>query len=194
VGPDKQPVQMTQEFVNSVIGNAIPPNYFAAIEKGYQDCIEKGPLIGHPIERVRMVVLDGNTHPVDSSEYAFRICTHFAFRQGFFHGNPGLLEPIMDVEVITPTEFQSAVVSLINKRRGTITNSGMDAALVTIHAEVPLAFMFGYSTDLRSVTEGEFAMEYKQHSLVPQDRLQAIVEEYKKKNEQETRREQKDKK
>uniref|UniRef100_A0A6B2KYZ3 Elongation factor G, mitochondrial n=1 Tax=Arcella intermedia TaxID=1963864 RepID=A0A6B2KYZ3_9EUKA len=190
---DGQP--MLREFVNSVLGNSIPPNYIPAIEKGYEDCLEKGPLIGHPIERVRMILLDGAHHAVDSSEYAFRICTHAAFREGFMRGNPGLLEPVMSVEVTAPTEFQPSLVTLINKRRGQVSNSTIDGTTVVVEADVPLALMFGFSTDLRSITEGkgEFAMVYKNHSLVPRDRLDGIIEEYKRKAEKDAKRDAKDK-
>jgi len=194
-GSTEPPKPLLREFVNSVLGNNIPPSYIPAIEKGYEDCLEKGPLIGHPLERVRMILLDGAHHAVDSSEYAFRVCTHAAFREGFMRGNPGLLEPVMDVEITCPTEFQPSVVTLINKRRGQIINSTIDGPIVVVEAEVPLALMFGYSTDLRSISEGkgEFSMTYKTHRLVSRDRTEQIVEEYKKKAQREARREQKEK-
>jgi len=184
------PVQLNREFVNSVMGNNIPPNWIPAVEKGYLECLEKGPLIGHPIERVRMILLDGAYHPVDSSEYSFRLAATGAFNSAFLNAEPTLLEPIMEVECTSPIEFQGLIVTLINKRRGTITNSTMDGVLVRIEAEVPLALMFGFATDIRSVTEGkgEYAMTYKQHVFVPQDRLDQIVEEYRKKNRQEENR------
>jgi len=182
--PGQLPKSLLREFVNSVVGNNIPPNYIPAVHKGYEDSLDKGPLIGHPIERVRMVLLDGAYHPVDSSEYAFRTASHGAFREAFMKGDPGLLEPIVDVEVTCPNEFQASIVTLINKRRGQIINSTIDGSIVTIEAEVPLALMFGYSTDLRSVTEGkgEYAMTYKCHRLVSSDRLQAVIEEYRRKD------------
>jgi len=131
-----------------------------------------------------MILLDGAHHPVDSSEYAFRIASVGAFRESFLNAEPGLLEPIMDVEVTSPTEFQSSIVTLINKRRGQILNSTIDSSIVSIDAEVPLALMFGFSTDLRSVSEGkgEYAMTYKNHRLVPRDRLDQVVEEYRRKD------------
>jgi len=182
--PGEVPKLLLREFVNSVVGNNIPPNYIPAVQKGYEDSLERGPLIGHPIEKVRMILLDGAHHPVDSSEYAFRIASTGAFRDSFLNAEPGLLEPIMDVEVTSPTEFQSSVVTLINKRRGQVLNSTIDASIVTIDAEVPLALMFGYATDLRSVSEGkgEYAMTYKCHRLVPRDRLDQVVEEYRRKD------------
>eukprot|EP01123_Difflugia_compressa_P004004 TRINITY_DN15332_c0_g1_i1.p1 TRINITY_DN15332_c0_g1~~TRINITY_DN15332_c0_g1_i1.p1 ORF type:complete len:745 (+),score=149.51 TRINITY_DN15332_c0_g1_i1:233-2236(+) len=192
---DEEPKPLLSEFVNSVVGNNIPPNYIPAIEKGYQDCLDKGPLIGHPIERVRMIVLDGAYHAVDSSEYAFRLCSHGAFKEAFMKANPGLLEPIMDVEITAPNEYQPSIVTLINKRRGQILNSTIEGTVVRVEAEVPLALMFGYSTDLRSATEGkgEFSMTYKKHYLVPKDRLDGIIEDYKRKAEREAKREAKEK-
>jgi len=178
------PQLLLREFVNSVIGNNIPPIYIPAVQKGYEDSLDKGPLIGHPIERVRMVLLDGAFHAVDSSEFAFRTASHGAFRDAFMKADPSLLEPIMDVEVISPTEFQASIVTLINKRRGQILNSTIEGPIVTIEAEVPLALMFGYSTDLRSVSEGkgEYSMTYKCHRLVPRDRLDSTIDEYRRKD------------
>eukprot|EP01126_Amoeba_proteus_P026237 TRINITY_DN25_c0_g1_i4.p1 TRINITY_DN25_c0_g1~~TRINITY_DN25_c0_g1_i4.p1 ORF type:complete len:518 (-),score=121.17 TRINITY_DN25_c0_g1_i4:120-1673(-) len=178
------------EFVNDVIGNNIPPQFIPAIEKGYNDMLVKGPLIGNAVDRVRMVITDGGYHVVDSSEYAFRNATHLAFKEAFMKGDAGLLEPIMILEAVVPIEFQSSVITTINKRRGTITNATIDGQMVTLEADVPLALMFGYSTELRSCTEGkgEFTMEYKHHKLVSADRLQAIIEEYKKKAEAEEKR------
>lgn len=189
----EHPVQLTSEFVNSVLGNNIPPNYIPAIEKGYNECLEKGPLIGHPIERCRIILLDGAYHAVDSSEYAFRLCTQHAFRDAFLKADPGLLEPVMTVEASCPAEFQSLIVTLFNKRRGTITNSTISGPMVVIEAEVPLALMFGFATDIRSVTEGkgEYSMTYKHHALVSKDRLDGIVEEYRKKSAQDAAREKK---
>jgi len=181
---------LTKEFVNSVMGNNIPPNYIPAIQKGYEDMQQKGPLIGNHVDRVRMILLDGAYHAVDSSEYSFRNCTHLAFTEAFLKASPCLLEPIMNIEVQCPVEFQSQVLTTLNKRRGTVTNATIDGAMVVIEAEVPLALMFGYATELRSASEGkgEFSMEYKQHKLVSGDRLQGVIEEYRKRNAAEEKR------
>jgi len=178
------------EFVNHILGNTIPPNYIPAIEKGFNDMLAKGPLIGHPVDRVRMTITDGAWHSVDSSEFAFRNCTHLAFTEAFMRAEPGLLEPIMNLEIQCPLEFQSQAISTLAKRRGTVTNSTIEGQIVTIEATVPLALMFGYATELRSATEGkgEFAMEYKQHDLVSKDRVAGIVESYKKKAQAEEKR------
>jgi len=169
--------EMNKEFVNSVLGNNIPPNYIPAIEKGFEDMLAKGPLIGHPVERVRMIILDGGYHAVDSSEYAFRQATQQAFTEAFSRAGGTLLEPIMFLEVVVPLEFQTAIIGTINKRRGNITNAIIDGPMVTVEADVPLSQMFGYTTDLRSSSEGkgEFSMEYKEHKIVPRDRLQVLI-------------------
>jgi elongation factor G len=187
VGEDEE---LQTEFVNSILGNTIPPNYIPGIEKGFNDMLSKGPLIGHPVDRVRMILLDGAYHAVDSSEFAFRNCTHIAFTEAFMKAEPTLLEPVMSIEIQCPLEFQSAAISTLTKRRGTVSNAYIDGQLVTIEAEVPLALMFGYATELRSATEGkgEFAMEYQSHKLVPRDRLPGIIAEYKKKQQAEEKR------
>jgi len=177
------------QFVNGLVGQNIPPNYVPAIQKGFEDAIAKGPLIGNPIERLRMVLTDGDHHPVDSSELAFRICTHYAFSEAFKEGSPTFLQPIMDVEIRTPSEYQQAVISTINKRKGSINNSLLDGPMVTLHAEVPLANMFGYASDLRSVTEGkgEFAMEYLKHDFVQVQEKNKIIEQHNKNKPEETK-------
>jgi elongation factor G len=182
--------ELNKEFVNSVMGNSIPPNYIPAIEKGFEDMLSKGPVIGHPVDRVRLIILDGAYHAVDSSEYSFRQATHQAFTEAFQRAEATLLEPIMALEVVVPLEFQTAIIGTINKRRGNITNAIIDGAMVTIEAEVPLALMFGYTTDLRSSSEGkgEFSMEYKEHKNVPRDRLQPLIDASKKKSQAEEKR------
>jgi len=188
--PIEESENVNKEFVNSVMGNNIPPNYIPAIEKGFEDMQSKGPLIGNHVERVRMVLLDGAVHAVDSSEFAFRNATHGAFTEAFMKASPTLLEPLMNIEIQCPIEFQSPVLTTLNKRRGTVTNAAIDGAFCVIEAEVPLALMFGYATELRSASEGkgEFTMEYKCHQPVSSDRLQGIIEEYKKRNEAEEKR------
>jgi len=174
------------QFVNKLVGQNIPPNYVPAIQKGFEDSCAKGPLIGNPVEKLRMVITDGDHHPVDSSEFAFRLCTQYAFSQAFMEGGPTLLQPMMSVEIRTPTEYQQSVLSTVNKRRGTILNSVIEGPFVTLYAEVPLANMFGYASELRSVTEGkgEFAMEYLKHDFVSNQDKEKIVEQYNRENKQ----------
>jgi len=178
------------EFENAIVGANVPPNYVPAIEKGFQDVTDTGSLTNHPVTGVRMVVTDGGFHPVDSSEMAFRICSNLAFREAFKNANPQILEPVMTVEITIPAEFQGVVISQINKRKGVILETIAESDFVTFICEVPLNNMFGYSTDLRSVTQGkgEFVMEYKKHAPVSKDAEESIIQYYKKKKEEQAKK------
>jgi len=158
------------EFVNQVKGGVIPTEFMTAIDKGFRSCLEKGRLIGFPILGMRITVNDGKHHPVDSSERAFTQAAIGAFKQAYSDAKPVILEPIMKVSVESPSEFQGNVMSSINQRRGMIVSSAEDGVFTTIEAEVPLAEMFGYSTTLRSLTQGkaEFTMEFYKYSKVPE--------------------------
>lgn len=170
------------EFVNGIIGNAIPPEYITAVEKGFKECMEKGPMIGQPLEGIRVVLTDGKAHSVDSSELAFRNAAAGAFRQAFKAGQPCILEPIMSVEVEVPDEYQGDVVGGLNKRRGVVQDAEAKEGFTLVRCDVPLAEMFGYSTALRTATsaKGEFTMEYKAHEEVPQFEADRLVAEYEK--------------
>ncbi|KAG2224549.1 hypothetical protein INT45_004394 [Circinella minor] len=170
-------------FENRVVGGNIPTNYIPACEKGFMDALEKGPLIGHPVNGIRMVLEDGAAHAVDSSEMAFRIATKNAFQEAFNKGRPTILEPIMNVSITAPVEFQGTVIGGLNKRKGTIADTDIQEDFFTVTADVPLNDMFGYSTELRSATQGkgEFSMEYKEHQPVQTFVQQQLIEEYKKK-------------
>lgn len=158
---------ITVEFKNGLVGNNVPPGYLPAIEKGFLEALEEGSLTGHRVQGLRMVVLDGRTHPVDSSELAFRMASIQGFRQAFDKAKPVVLEPVMKVEVEIPIEYQGTVMGSLSKRRGLIVNSVGEADYGSITAEVPLADMFGYSTELRSMTQGkgEFTMEFLEHRI-----------------------------
>jgi len=174
------------EFRNDLIGTNIPSNFIPACEKGFLEAIEKGPLIQQPVAGVRMVLQDGLSHVVDSNELSFRTATRHAFHQAIMEANPTILEPIMDVEIVVPSEFQGNVIGEINKRKGVISSTEETAEkLCVIAAEVPLSNMFGYSTDLRSSTQGkgEFTMEYKRHSPVLASVQVQLIEEFKKQRE-----------
>eukprot|EP01119_Soliformovum_irregulare_P017970 TRINITY_DN5427_c0_g1_i1.p1 TRINITY_DN5427_c0_g1~~TRINITY_DN5427_c0_g1_i1.p1 ORF type:complete len:765 (-),score=282.29 TRINITY_DN5427_c0_g1_i1:138-2432(-) len=173
----------TNEFSNETVGQNIPPEYIPACEKGFMDSVNKGPLTGSPVTGVRMVLKDGAAHSVDSSELAFRICTRYAFTDAFKEADPKVLEPIMKVEVLVPSEFQGTVLGSVNKRKGQIQLSETGEEYATIIADVPLNNMFGYSTELRSLTQGkgEFTMEYKMHQPVMRDEMMRLMEEWKKK-------------
>ena len=159
------------EFLNSLVGNSISESYVPAVDKGVQEAMQSGPLIGYPMNRLRFVLEDGAEHSVDSSELAFKLCAIYALREAIKSASPVLLEPLMSVEVVAPVEFQGAVVSQINRRKGVIMDSEQQGDEVIMQANIPLNNMFGYSSELRSATQGkgEFSMEYLKHAPVPQD-------------------------
>jgi len=175
------------EFVDEIVGGSIPREFIPACEKGFREAIKKGPLIGFPIVGVRCVINDGQSHPVDSSEIAFRTAALMGFREAYERAKPTILEPIMRVEVQFPEEFQGAVLGQINQRRGTIVSTEKLEGFVQAMAEVPLNDMFGYSTDLRSATQGkgEFTMEFAKYAEVPKQNRDAMIAEYKAKREKE---------
>lgn len=170
------------EFENMMIGQAIPSNFVPAIEKGFREAINSGSLIGFPVEYLRVVLVDGAAHTVDSSELAFKLAALYAFRQCYAAAKPTILEPIMDVELKAPVEFQGSITGDLNKRKGIIAGSGQEGDDCVITAHVPLNNMFGYSTGLRSMTQGkgEFTMEYFKHSPVPKEAQQKLILELKK--------------
>jgi elongation factor G len=163
-------------FVNEVTGGRIPTQYIPSVEKGFRDSLHKGPLAGYEVIGVKMVLQDGSYHEVDSSDMAFQICARDCFRETFRKASPVLLEPVMKVEVETPTEFQGAVTGNISARRGVIIGSEAREGFTVISAEVPLSEMFGYSNDLRSMTQGKagFSMEFLKYQRLP-SRLQEEV-------------------
>ncbi|CAA7392090.1 unnamed protein product [Spirodela intermedia] len=169
------------EFENMLVGQAIPSNFIPAIEKGFKEAANSGSLIGHPVENIRVVLTDGASHAVDSSELAFKLASIYAFRQCYSMAKPVILEPVMLVELKVPTEFQGSVTGDINKRKGLILGNDQDGDDTVITANVPLNNMFGYSTALRSMTQGkgEFTMEYKEHLPVSQDVQMQLVNSYK---------------
>jgi elongation factor G len=158
------------EFENRCIGTNIPSEYYPSCEKGALVASKKGVLAGFPLTGIRVVLTDGQAHMVDSSDLAFQTAMRFGIRAGVQAANAEILEPIMKLEVNSPAEFQGSVIGSINKRNGVIGNSDLneDGSQLSVIADVPLAELFGYSTDLRSTTQGkgEFAMEYKCHQPV----------------------------
>ena len=177
------------EFVDEIVGGSIPREFIPACEKGFREAVKKGPLIGFPIVGVRCVINDGQSHPVDSSEIAFRTAALMGFREAYERAKPTILEPIMRVEVQFPEEFQGAVLGQINQRRGTIISTEKLEGFVQAMADVPLNDMFGYSTDLRSATQGkgEFTMEFSKYAEVPKQQRDAMVAEFKAKREKENK-------
>ncbi|EAU83626.1 elongation factor g 1 [Coprinopsis cinerea okayama7 len=183
-----EPMEMDPEtgkdvaFENLVMGGNIPTNFIPAVEKGFYEALEKGSLTGNPITGVRFVLKDGAFHAVDSSELAFRLATIGAFREAFKKARGIVLEPVMTVDVVAPSEFQSNVIGGLNTRRGTIVDSEVRDDEFTAVAEVALNDMFGYSNQLRGSTQGkgEFSMEYKHHAPVLPNVQKELEEAYQK--------------
>jgi elongation factor G len=169
-------------------GGVIPTEYVPSCDKGFSTAIKKGTQLGFPVVGVRAVINDGAFHPVDSSDQAFQTAALGAFREAYERAKPVILEPVMKVVVEGPTEFQGNIFGSINQRRGIIISSTEDGAMCSVEAEVPLSEMFGYSTVLRSLTQGkaEFTMELAKYSRVPQSVGEALKTAYieKKKKEQ----------
>ena len=172
----------TYEFVDEVVGGAIPREFIPACDKGFKEGIKKGALIGFPVVGVRVTVNDGLAHAVDSSEMAFKTAALMGFRESYMNAKPTILEPIMKVEIEAPVEFQGAVVGQVNQRRGVILET-VSADVVTVTAEVPLNTMFGYSTDLRSATQGKgnFTMEFAKYAQVPKQEQEEMIKAYREK-------------
>jgi elongation factor G len=183
-------IDKTYEFENKVVGGKIPREFIPAVDKGFQEQMAKGLLIGFPIVGVKAILMDGAYHEVDSSEMAFRICAMAAFREFYHRAKPTALEPIMKVEVSAPEEYQGNVLGQINQRRGMILGSSSTDAFMTVEAEVPLSEMFGFSTELRSGTQGkgEFTMEFAKYAPVPRNIQEELVKKYEKKRADEQKK------
>jgi elongation factor G len=168
------------EFVNEVRMGAIPGEYIPSVEKGFREAMRKGRLIGFPVTGLRVVLNDGNAHAVDSSDHAFQAAGRGAFRDVYFKAKPQILEPIMSVSVEGPGEFQGAFVKTVMQRRGIIIGTTESEGFVRVDADVPLAEMFGYSTDLRSATQGkaEFTMEFSRYAPVPAEIAEALIKKH----------------
>lgn len=169
------------EFVNRIVGGAIPREYIPAVEKGVTEAMEKGVLAGYPMVDIKVTLIDGSFHEVDSSEMAFKIAGSLGFKEGTRRANPILLEPMMSIEIIVPEEFMGQVVSDVNSRRGKTTKVEYRGGTNVIVGEVPLANMFGYATDVRSLTQGRatFTMQFSRYSPVPQSVSEGILSEQK---------------
>ena len=172
----------TYEFVDEIVGGSIPKEFIPACDKGFKEGVKRGQLIGFPVVGVRCVINDGLHHAVDSSEQAFKTAALMGFREAYPGAKPTILEPIMKVEIEAPVEFQGSVVGQVNQRRGAILET-ISAENVTVTAEVPLNAMFGYSTDLRSATQGKgnFTMEFARYAPVPKQEQEEMVKKYKEK-------------
>jgi len=168
------------EFVDATVGMNIPKNFIPSIEKGFQEICERGLITGHKLAGIRFILEDGAAHGVDSSELAFKLAAIGAMREAFPKAAPLILEPVMSVEVNIPQEFQGAVISGLNRRHGVITGTDAAEGYVTIYADVPLNDMFGYSTELRSQTQGkgEFSMEYSKYMSASQQVQAELMEKF----------------
>lgn len=165
------------EFVNAIVGGVIPKEYIPAVDKGVQEQLQNGVIAGYPVVDVKVTLFDGSFHEVDSSEMAFKIAGSQCFRQGAQKASPVLLEPIMSVEVVTPEDYMGDVMGDLSRRRGMLQGMDESPAGRVIRAEVPLAEMFGYSTDLRSATQGRatYTMEFAKYAEAPANIAEAII-------------------
>ncbi len=168
------------EFVDEIVGGSIPREYIPACDKGFQASMLKGVLTGAPITGIRCLINDGNSHSVDSSDMAFQQAAKGAFRQGYQKASPVIMEPIMKVAVEGPSEFQGAVMGSLNQRRGVIVGTFEEGTYTVVEAEMPLSEMFGYSTTLRSLTQGkaEFTMEFSSYKQVPKSVAEELIKEF----------------
>jgi elongation factor G len=165
------------EFVDDVVQGRIPREYIPSVEKGFRACMNKGPLAGFPLVGLRVILNDGSYHDVDSSDMAFQLTAQECFREYFMKMKPVLLEPIMKFEVEVPSAFQGTVVGNLTSRRGMVIGNEINGASAIIEAEVPLSETFGYSTDLRSMTQGQgtFSMEFSKYRRVPASIQEEVI-------------------
>ena len=165
------------EFVNEIKGGAVPKEYIPAVDKGVQEAMAGGILAGYPVEDVKVTLYDGSYHDVDSSEMAFKLAASMCFKEGAKKANPVILEPMMKVEVEVPEEFMGDVIGDLNRRRGQVEGMDERGGNKIVNAYVPLAEMFGYSTDLRSATQGRatYTMEFHHYDEVPRNVAEEII-------------------
>lgn len=176
---DEHGEQINYEFKNEIVGGVIPREFVPAIDKGAKETMNKGILAGYPIINVRVAVYDGSYHEVDSSEVAFKIATFSAFKNAFGKAGPQLLEPIMDVDVVTPDDYVGDVMGDLSSRRGRIEGQEQRGTATNIKVKVPLAEMFGYATNLRSLTQGRasYSMQFGSYEPVPNQVATEIIKE-----------------
>jgi elongation factor G len=170
------------EFVDAISGGVVPREYISSVNKGVQEQMENGVVAGYPVVDCRVTLYDGSYHDVDSSEMAFKIAGSMAFREGALNADPVLLEPVMKVEVVTPEDYMGDVMGDLNRRRGLPQGMDDSPSGKIIRAEVPLAEMFGYSTDVRSMSQGRavYSMEFEKYAVVPQNVADVIMNKYRK--------------
>lgn len=186
VGGYMEPISEEEyEFIDKIVGGAIPREFISSCNKGFSKSMAKGTLIGAPVTGVRCVINDGSSHAVDSSDVAFQLAAVGAFKEGYAKAKPVIMEPVMKVAVEGPSEFQGGIMGSLNQRRGMISGTTDEGSYTVIEAEVPLSEMFGYSTILRSLTQGkaEFTMEFAVYKQVPKSIAEELVVEARKKSE-----------
>ena len=178
----RQDGELDLEFVDKVVGGAVPRNFIPAVEKGLRDCISNGVLAGYPVIGLKATLYDGSYHPVDSSEMAFKVAASIAYKKGLEAAQPILLEPIMSVQILVPDNYMGDVMGDINKRRGRVIGMEPEGRAQKIYAEVPMSEMFTYATDLRSMTQarGVFTSEFLRYDEVPANEVNKILDETKK--------------
>jgi len=166
------------EFVNKIVGGTVPREYIAPVEAGIKEAMATGVIAGYPVIDLRATLFDGSYHDVDSSEIAFKIAASMGFKEGVRRAKPVLLEPVMKVEVEVPEQYMGDVIGNLSSRRGHIEEMESRAGIQTIKAKVPLATMFGYSTDLRSLTQGRgnYTMEFNEYREVPKALADQLIE------------------
>jgi len=171
------PADSEYEFVNEIVGGVVPREYIPAVDKGVQEQMKNGCIAGFPLLAMKVTLYDGSFHDVDSSEMAFKIAGSMALKKGAIQADAALLEPMMKVEVVTPEEYMGDVMGDLNRRRGIVQGMEDSASGKIINAEVPLSEMFGYSTDLRSATQGRatYTMEFLKYGEVPQAIAESII-------------------
>lgn len=168
------------EFKEKIFGGSVPKNYFPAVEKGIAECVLKGPLAGYPVVGLKATLVDGSYHPVDSSEMAFKMATIQAFKQGFMEASPVLLEPIASLKVVVPDKYTGDIMGDLNKRRGRVLGMNpVSSGKQEIQADIPLSELYGYSTDLRSMTggAGDFSYEFNRYEQAPSDVQQKVIQD-----------------
>jgi elongation factor G len=167
------------EFVDEIRGGSVPREFRPSVERGIQSAMEQGPLAGYPVEGVKARLYDGDHHEVDSDQVSFEIAGRMAFHEAARQADPALMEPLMNVEVITPDEYMGDVIGDINGRRGRIEEMGQRNDAQVVNAFVPLSEMFGYSTDLRSITQGRaiYTMQFEKYDEVPKQIADEITTE-----------------
>jgi elongation factor G len=165
------------EFINSIKGGVIPNEFIPACEKGVKESMDRGIVAGYRMVDISVELYDGSYHDVDSNEVAFKVAGSIALRSGALEADPVLLEPVMNVEVVTPEEHYGDIIGDLNRRRGVVTGMEDVPAGKAVRAEVPMSEMFGYATDMRSATQGRatYSMEFAQYKQVPANVAEAII-------------------